>query len=337
LFLAEQVRRTPDMRVVAIVRDARAARENPRLAKTVESLGDRITFIEVAFPAFRLEGSQRERLRETDAVWHFAASTSLHPSADAEEMMSINVMGTQRLLQELESAGASPAFYHISTAYIAGCREGTVTEDELDTGQSHRNSYERSKLQAEQLVRQWFDAGNRGMIFRPSLVLETYSTNGFKKITSLFVYLVMRAVDLGEKSLTLRMRREAGINMIPDDWAVEVMAGLATMAPPDGKAFHLTAREPVRMGDIADVIQATVQGFRIHFDPEAPLRSLTGCSRLLDAALAELQPYLNANIHFDRRNTTAVLGDRFTEPLINLQDRARVVLAGSGARSPTPK
>ena len=41
-------------------------------------------------------------------------------------------------------------FGYVSTAYVAGTHEGEFTEDDLDVGQGFRNSYERSKFEAEQ-------------------------------------------------------------------------------------------------------------------------------------------------------------------------------------------
>lgn len=65
-------------------------------------------------------------LAEVDVVIHCAASVSFEQPLD--EMIELNVLGTQRLLGALRDAGASPHFVHVSTAYAAGCRTGLVLE-----------------------------------------------------------------------------------------------------------------------------------------------------------------------------------------------------------------
>ena len=53
--------------------------------------------------------------------------------------------------------GTLRCFTHVSTAYVAGTHSGTFGERDLDLGQDHRNAYERSKLEAEALVREHAD------------------------------------------------------------------------------------------------------------------------------------------------------------------------------------
>jgi thioester reductase-like protein len=47
-----------------------------------------------------------------------------------------------------------PEVHHVSTAYVAGDAE-TFSESDTDIGQKCRNVYERTKLQAEKLVKAW--------------------------------------------------------------------------------------------------------------------------------------------------------------------------------------
>ena len=81
--------------------------------------------------------------------------------------------GTARVLELAERAqerGGLRRFAYVSTAYVAGTHEGTFTEADVDVGQDFRNPYERSKLEAEQLVR---ETGERlpVTILRPSIVV----------------------------------------------------------------------------------------------------------------------------------------------------------------------
>lgn len=326
LFLAEQARRRPKLRVVALARDPAAAQRDP-LARM---LGGRIQWIQADMRHLRMSADDEARLAGVEEVWHFAAMTSLHVNADAEQIRAVNLGGTRALLALLDQLPRPPTFHYISTAYVAGCRSGLAREQELDLGQEHRNAYERSKLEAEGLVRAWFANGRRrGTIFRPSLILETDLESGLNKITSVFARLVTRAIERGEGSITLRLPPEASINLVPEDWTVETMSDLAERTSPAGECFHLTAAAPTRLSAIAEVVRSLVPGFEIRFQADAPVESLSSCSRLLDAALEDLRHYLGANLHFDRSQTLLALRERFVEPTIDFKEKTLHFLGAS--------
>ena len=71
--------------------------------------------------------------------------------------------------------GGLRRFSYVSTAYVAGTHDGEFSEDQLDVGQGFRNPYERSKFEAEQLVRAY-----RGrlpiQVFRPSIIVGERAT-----------------------------------------------------------------------------------------------------------------------------------------------------------------
>src|SRR4051794_20030427 len=106
---------------------------------------------------------------EAALVVHCAASISF--SLPLEEARRINVGGTSGVLELARAAdarGALERLVHVSTAYVAGERVGRVRADERDVGQRHRNTYERTKLEAEQLVAR---SGLPASVLRPSIVV----------------------------------------------------------------------------------------------------------------------------------------------------------------------
>jgi len=117
-----------------------------------------------------LSAPTRDRLtREISAVAHCAASVSFSlPLAQARK---INVTGTHavmNLASEAHARGALERVVHVSTAYVAGDRAGQVRESQDYVGQTFRNTYEQTKLEAESLV------NNLDMptsILRPSIVV----------------------------------------------------------------------------------------------------------------------------------------------------------------------
>ena len=117
-----------------------------------------------------LAAETRDRLvSEISAVAHCAASISFELAL--EDARRINVSGTNAVLRLAEDAwerGALERFVHVSTAYVAGERDGRVAESEGWVGQRFRNTYEQTKLEAESLVE---GSALPTAILRPSIVV----------------------------------------------------------------------------------------------------------------------------------------------------------------------
>ncbi len=65
----------------------------------------------------------------------------------------VNVGGTRTVIELARDAGRLARVVHWSTAMVSGDRHGTIYEEDLDAGQHFHNAYERTKYEAEQLVR----------------------------------------------------------------------------------------------------------------------------------------------------------------------------------------
>src|SRR5207247_7558545 len=82
-------------------------------------------------------------------VIHCAASISFTlPLAEARE---INVTGTRRVLELAHELPQLERFVHVSTAYVAGRSPNAFGEQHVG-GSDFRNTYERTKLEAEVVV-----------------------------------------------------------------------------------------------------------------------------------------------------------------------------------------
>jgi fatty acyl-CoA reductase len=65
-----------------------------------------------------------------DIVVHCAGEVSFDPPID--EGFATNLHGTLNLLAAVDASGSRPHYLHVSTAYVAGRRQGHVTEGRLD-------------------------------------------------------------------------------------------------------------------------------------------------------------------------------------------------------------
>ena len=106
-------------------------------------------------PGLGIDAAERTALAEgVGAVLHCAASISFDLPLDggAGDQRRGHARG-DRARPRGEALGRLERFVHVSTAYVAGAYPGTFRERQLDAGQRFRNTYEQTKLEAEQLVR----------------------------------------------------------------------------------------------------------------------------------------------------------------------------------------
>jgi len=146
-------------------------------AQDVQAVRGRVRAVagDLEQPDLGLDAATRQRLTsEICAVAHCAASITFDLAL--EDARRINVSGTKAVMglaSQAHASGALERVVHVSTAYVAGERVGRVLESEGDVGQSFRNTYEQTKLEAEALVNE-IDAPSA--ILRPSIVVGDSTT-----------------------------------------------------------------------------------------------------------------------------------------------------------------
>lgn len=171
-------------------------------------------------------------------VIHAAATVRFdHPIQEARR---INVGGTRNMLALAEEAhrhGSLKSFTYVGTAFVAGLRSGLVREDELETGQRFRNTYEQSKYEAEKLVRSRMP-GLPALIVRPSIIVgdsQTGMTTSFKAF-----YWPLKVYAQG-RWRTVPGFPDAVLDIVPVDFVAEAVAHLAFEDRAIGHSFHLCA------------------------------------------------------------------------------------------------
>jgi nucleoside-diphosphate-sugar epimerase len=183
------------------------------------------------------------------------------------------------------------SFSYISTAYVAGRHRGRFHEHELEVGQDFRNPYERTKFEAEQLVRA---SGLPVRVVRPSIVVGE-STTGW---TSSFnvLYPPLRAFSRG---LVERVPAdpEAIVDVVPVDHVADVvLTALLFDDAPD--TLHAVAGEhALRAGDFAAAAAGALGRPAPVLDPDD--------SRLPPGGLEVYAPYFTVRTRFDAARVRA--------------------------------
>jgi thioester reductase-like protein len=176
-------------------------------------------------------------------IIHSAASVSF--TLPLGEARATNVDGTSRMLEFAGECGELDRYAHVSTAYVAGTFDGRFGEGDDDVGQSFHNTYERSKLEAEQLVR-----GSGALpwtILRPSIVVGDRRSGW----TSAFnvLYWPLRAFSRGLFK-SVPAIASAPVDVVSVDYVADAAYELCSSGA-DG-CFHLTAgADASTIGEIA--------------------------------------------------------------------------------------
>ncbi len=317
-----------DRHVHALVRaedDGAAAARLPDHERLSPLAGD------VERPGLGLDGARADALAErVTTVIHCAASVSF--SLGLEESRSVNVEGTRRVTELAERCAQRgdglERLTYVSTAYVAGAHRGHFAEDALDVGQSFRNPYERSKFEAERMLRERA-AGLPCQVLRPSIIVGDSRTGWTSSFNVL--YAPLRAFARGSIP-ALPARRRAPVDVVPVDYVADSAYDLATHGP-DG-TFHLVAgRNATTVGRLMDLAS---RRFGRSSPPVFPPRLyrrlvhpllLRRLGRAKREALARMEvffPYFSMRVRFaDRRHPPAPPVEHYFDRLLDYAERAK--------------
>jgi len=313
-----------DAKIVVLARGKRDKKPRERVENSLaglfpaggeRGLPERIEVVEgdVSFERFGLDESRYRDLTSmvTDII-HCAAAARF--DLELDDARKTNVGGTRNILEFARACGELKRIDYIGTAYVAGRRRGIIREDELDEGQEHSNTYERSKMEAEKLMRE----SMRELpiaVLRPSIVIcdsrtgRASSFNGFYRAMRMYALGLMKAVP-GNPSSTM--------DLVPVDYVAEAVYSISNNPASAGRCYHLTAglNNAPTLGEIASL--ASVHFGREKFTILSPREFVAGISKLkgklgekdMDAIdeIMLYMPYLTGELAFDNSNTLRETG-----------------------------
>jgi thioester reductase-like protein len=315
-LLARYIQRS-DRRIIAPVRAASPEGARARVDAVLENLfgptfdqhRGRVEAIaaDITAPGMGIERDVRERLASrVTTIVHCAASVSF--TLPIEEAREINVAGTRRMLdfaQLAQERGGLQRYGHISTAYVAGTHAGGFAECDLDLGQTFHNSYERSKFEAEQLVRA--RTGLPWTIMRPSIVVGDRH-NGWTAAFNV-LYWPLRAFARGLFTAVPAIP-SAPVDVVSIDYVADAVHALCESDAGSGETYHLTAGPHAStMGEIAGLASRYFRRPLPTVLPPAEYAALQ-CSAVEHSALdasSEYFPYFSIGTVFETEATRARL------------------------------
>lgn len=248
-------------------------------------------------PELGIARDDRDRLLGgVDRIIHCAASISF--DSPLEQARAINVDGVARVVElarEIAAGGRLRRLVHVSTAYVSGRHSGRFHERDLDVGQEFRNSYERSKHEAEHLLR---EAGELPtVVARPSIVVG-HRASGWTPAFNV-IYWPIRAAERGLLR-EVPARPDSIVDFVPVDYVTDGLIALLDDPKAEG-TYHLVAGEhALSAGELAE-LHSSLLG-------RAPVRLVGGdaAADLPQGAEAYI-PYFDVRCSFDDARMRAIL------------------------------
>lgn len=245
--------------------------------------------------------------RELTWIHHLAGIHVM--GIDDETAHRINVVGTRTVIELARDAARLERVVHWSTAMVSGDRRGTYYEDDLEAGQKFHNAYERTKYEAERMVR----AAMRQLpitVVRPSIIVGDSKTGEIDRLDGPYYLLVVIATNASGVRLPLLGKSDAPLHLVPIDYVVEAAWHVARSERAAGKTFHLVDPSPMAARAVFEAVadHARTEKPRGHIPrplARAVLRT-PGLSRLGRGPLAFVDTIDHA-VHYDQTNTAQAL------------------------------
>jgi len=188
---------------------------------------------------------------EIEHFFHLAAIYDL--TADPQAVMQANVAGVANALAFAKAVRAR-CFHHVSSIAAAGLYDGVFNEDMFEEARGLEHPYYASKHKGEGLVRAETEIPWR--IYRPGVVVGDSRTGAIDKIDGPYYFfkLIQKIRDIVPSWVPMVGIEGGRINVVPVDFVVAAMDHLAHLDGLDGRTFHLTDPNPLRLGDMLNVL-----------------------------------------------------------------------------------
>lgn len=263
-------------RLVLLVRAADAAAGRRRVGEALAKIGTRLEDAHdvtvcigaLDAPGLGLCAEDRDLITaHCEAILHCGASVRFDLSL--EDARAVNVEGTRQLLalaRERIRRAPLRRFDYVSTAFVAGARTDLVYEHELNGYGGHRNSYERSKYEAEQLLRQ--SARQLPIaVFRPAIVIPSAAPSGRSPI-----HWPARVYASGLWRICPG-RPDTPIDLVPVAFVRDAILALRETDASTGRTYHLAAGDSgaITLGEAAELVREMLGAPKpLRFVPPGP-------------------------------------------------------------------
>ena len=252
-------------------------------------------------------------------LFHVAGDTHFTPP-DLALQRQVNVQSAVNIVSAFQ--GHIATAIHVSTAFVAGNRKGLIREPDLDCGQEFRNSYEKSKFDAEVLLAEHCRKHDVGLVIvRPSIITNDRESGRASTFTHLnaLVEVISRLQEryrisdgqVVSKRIRLMADPEARPNLAPVDSIIPPLLQIAESSAAPGRVFHLCHPKPQSNVQLVELICEAfkVKGkLALEFLESIP-RPMSRTEEMILRSLKPYAPYLNSRCEFDLSHSRSIVPD----------------------------
>lgn len=264
---------------------------------------------DVTRPDLGLDPLERPGLRRAIAgVVHLAARTDFR-GRWPEDYRSENLEGALAAASLALEAGVP--LWHASTAYVAGDHPGTFREEDLELGQTPRNGYERSKLEAERALVGF--AGLELVRLRLGVVLPDAPVAGIPPGPGPLHHLRILSGLRDPEPRTLRLPADpdATLALVPADWTARAIADLLERRPRElAPCLQLVPERATTIQELVLALHRAVPRVRLVPTPRSGVPDADPLERLVARRCAIYEPYQRQTTTWTRTALEAALGPR---------------------------
>lgn len=287
---------------------SKAEKEANRIEKETNCRPIKLIEGDITESGLGLTETDEEYLKAKEVTfWHLAAIYDLAVPRDLA--WKVNVEGTLRVNEFVAELPHLKRYVYFSTAYVAGNKEGTIFEDELNRPEAFKNFYEETKFEAEVLVDEMKKTAPVTII-RPGIVRGHSVTGETIKFDGpyFFLNLIDRIKFL--PVIPFIGHSKSYINVVPVDYILEASLYLSRLDAAVGQTIHLTdpAPHPVEEVYRGMVHMMTGKNPKGRFPHNLAKLSLSVAAvRKALGVESETMDYLTWSADFDTRNAERLL------------------------------
>lgn len=194
---------------------------------------------------------------EVKEIIHSAAVTRF--TVEEELANRINVTGSEHVLEFAEKCRNLQAFQFLSTVYASGLRKGKVEEKFLDRAPAFSNHYERSKWEAEQVLKARFSNLPVNVLRIATLIADNEKgvvsqQNAFHNTLKLFYYGLLSLFP-GEK--------ETPIYFVTGDFVISSIMAVSAHGA-NGRVYHVchSREDTATLEDLVETVFSTFESYQ---------------------------------------------------------------------------
>jgi len=214
--------------------------------------GARINVLEGHVASLDLGLSGKEYIKVTKEVSHIYHMASRYfYGMDETIAYKVNVIGTKNTIELGMHSKNLKRFNFYSTAFVSGNKEGMIMEDYLEKPKKFNNHYEKTKYEAEKLVRSFMDK-MPVTIYRPSIIVGDSVSGKIHRFKG--PYYLIKLFMFSNVFLPMPKKGETPINIVPIDFVVNSLYYISLNDKGINKTFHLVDPNPITVKEIADIL-----------------------------------------------------------------------------------